>query len=197
QYPTGAAAYTGALADDFNDQIGYPFITPNADDPLVNYRFSSPVNNREAKLYGAEFAGQHFFGDTGFGLQANYTIVNGDVKFDNLDLDASQFALLGLSDTANLVLMYEKYGIEARLAYNWRDEFLNRTNAGAGNPGYIEAYSQIDVNVTYHITDDLAVSFEGLNVTGEDRREHARNKDMLWGYDDLGARYQVGVRYNF
>jgi len=197
-YPTGAAAYTPALNSDLNDQAGYSFITPNADDPLMSYKMNSPVNNREAKIYGAEFAGQHFFGDTGFGLQANYTIVKGDVKFKNLDLTANQFALLGLSDTANLVAMYEKHGIEARIAYNWRDKFLNRTGAGSNNnPGYIEAYSQIDANVTYHITDDLAVSLEAINITGEDRRESARNENMLWGYDDLGARYQAGVRYTF
>jgi TonB-dependent receptor len=106
-YPGGAAEYTGALKDDFNDQKDYPFITPNGDDPLVNYKFSSPVNNREAKIYGAELAGQHFFGETGFGIQANYTIVKGDVSFDNMDITTQQFALLGLSDTANLVLMYE------------------------------------------------------------------------------------------
>ncbi len=196
-YPTGAAAFTDALKSDFNDQKDYPFITPNADDPLMEYTMSSPVNNREAKIYGAEFAGQHFFGESGFGIQANYTIVRGDVKFDNMDITENQFALLGLSDTANLVLMYEKYGVEARLAYNWRDEFLNRTGAGANNPGYIEAYSQIDANVTYHVTDNLSLSFEGINLTGEDRREHARNKNMLWGYDDLGARYQLGARYSF
>jgi len=197
QFPTGAAAFTGALADDFNDQAGYPFITPAANDPLMSYKMSSPVNNNDAKLYGAEFAGQHFFGDTGFGLQANYTIVNGDVSFDDMDITTTQFALLGLSDTANLVLMYEDYGFEARLAYNWRAEFLGRTEVGAKNPGYTEAYSQIDLNVTYHITDALAVSFEGLNITGEDRREHSRNSNMMLGYDDLGARYQAGVRYTF
>ena len=197
QYPGGASEFSGELVDDLNDQAGYAFITPNDDDPLMTYRFSSPINNREAKLYGAEFAGQHFFGDTGFGIQANYTIVRGDVSFDNLDITSNQFALLGLSDTANLVLMYENYGIEARLAYNWRDEFLNRTGAGANNPGYIEEYNQIDANVTYHINDNWQVSFEGINLTGEDRREHARNKNMMWGYDDLGARYQIGTRYTF
>lgn len=198
KYPNGAEDYTPALKDDLNDQIGYPPITPVGDDPEIEYTMNSPVNNREAKIYGAEFAGQHFFGDTGFGIQANYTIVRGDVKFNVTDLDANQFALLGLSDTANLVLMYEKYGFEARLAYNWRDEFLNRTNVGDfANPGFIEEYSQIDANVTYHVTEDLTVSFEGLNLTGEDRREHARNENMMWGYDDLGARYQLGARYNF
>jgi TonB-dependent receptor len=196
-YPAGAAAFTDALKSDFNDQAGYPFITANADDPLMEYTMSSPVNSREAKIYGAEFAGQHFFGDSGFGVQANYTIVKGDVNFDDMDITENQFALLGLSDTANLVLMYENYGVEARLAYNWRDKFLNRTGAGANNPGYIEAYSQIDANVTYRLTDNLSVSLEAINLTGEDRREHARNKNMLWGYDDLGARYQLGARYTF
>lgn len=196
-HPNGAAEYTVALADDYNDQAGYPFITPNSDDPLMVYQYRAPVNNREAKVHGAEFAGQHFFGDTGFGLQANYTIVRGDVKFDNMDMSTTQFALLGLSDTANLVLIYDNHDIEARIAYNWRDTFLRRTGAGANNPGYIEAYSQIDANVTYHVTENLAVSLEAINLTGEDRREHARNKNMLWGYDDLGARYQLGARYNF
>ncbi len=197
QYPGGAADFSGAVADDLNDQAGYAFITPNGDDPLMVYQYSSPVNNREAKIYGGEFAVQHFFGETGFGVMANYTIVKGDVSFDNMDITSQQFALLGLSDTANVVLMYENYGIEARLAYNWRDEFLNRTGAGSNNPGYIEEYSQIDANVTYHITDNWQVSLEGINLTGEDRREHARNENMLWGYDDLGARYQIGTRYTF
>ena len=172
-------------------------IVPNADDPLMKFDITGPVNTSERKIYGAEFAGQHFFGDTGFGLQANYTIVRGDVHFDNLNIDANQFALLGLSDSANVVLMYEKYGIEARLAYNWRAEYLNRTNVGDGNPDYVEAHSQIDANVTYHVTDNLSVSLEAINLTGEDRRDHARNSDMLIEYDDLGARYQLGARYNF
>lgn len=197
QYPGGASDFNEEAVEALNSQVGYAFITPNADDPLMEYEFSTTVNNREAKLYGAEFAVQHFFGDTGFGVQANYTIVKGDVKFDNLDITSDQFALLGLSDTANLVLMYEGYGFETRLAYNWRDKFLNRTGWSGGNPGYVEAYSQIDLNVTYNVTDSLAVSFEGINITGEDRREHARNQNMMMFYDDLGARYQLGVRYNF
>lgn len=198
QYPGGASEIQNeGVVGDLNDQAGYAFITPNADDPLMEYEFSQTVNNREAKLYGAEAAVQHFFGDTGFGVQANYTIVRGDVSFDNLDITSDQFALLGLSDTANLVLMYENYGFETRLAYNWRDKFLNRTGAGSNNPGYIEAHSQLDLNVTYNVTDNLAVSFEGINLTGEDRREHARNDQMMWGYEDLGARYQLGARYRF
>ncbi|MCP8898148.1 TonB-dependent receptor [Gilvimarinus xylanilyticus] len=197
EYPGGASELNDAVVADLNDQAGYEFITPNADDPLMEYEFSTTINNREAKLYGAEFALQHFFGETGFGVQANYTIVRGDVKFDNLDITSDQFALLGLSDTANLVLMYENYGFETRLAYNWRDEYLNQTNWGSNNPGYVEAQSQLDMNISYYFTDNLSVSFEGINMTGEDRREHGRNENMMIFYDDLGARYQLGARYSF
>lgn len=200
RFPNGADDFEPGLVQELGE--GCTNVTacdffPVAEDPLMEFTISSPVNNREAKIYGAELAAQHFFGDTGFGVMANYTVVKGDINFDDLDISVNQFALLGLSDTANLVLMYDNYGVEARLAYNWRDKFLNRTNVGANNPGYIEAYSQIDANVTYRLTDDLSVSLEGINITGEDRREHARNKQMMWGLEDLGARYQVGVRYTF
>ena len=56
---------------------------------------------------------------------------NGDVGFDvACDPNQNQFALTGLSDSANAVLMFEKFGLSARLAYNWRDEFLQNVNQG-------------------------------------------------------------------
>jgi len=175
-------------------------IYDNATDPLVMFRTNTPNNGREAKIHGIELAVQHFFGDTGFGVQANYTIVRGDVGFNDLanPADGSQFALVGLSDTANLSGIYEKDRWQARIAYNWRDEYLNETSRGGfSNPRYIEAYSQIDLNVSYAVTDALTVSFEGLNVTGENSRSHGRNDAMMWDMYDLGARYQLGARYTF
>jgi TonB-dependent receptor len=176
-------------------------IVSRDEDPLTTFRTNTPNNGKEAKIHGAEIAVQHFFGDTGFGVQANYTIVRDGkgVGFDNEgSTTTSQFALVGLSDTANLVAIYEMDQFQARIAYNWRDEYLNETSrGGSANPRYIEAYSQIDLNVSYDITDNLTVSFEGLNVTGENSRSHGRNYKMMWDMYDLGARYQVGARYSF
>lgn len=168
-------------------------------DPLVTFRTDTPDNSREAKLYGMELAVQHFFGESGFGVAANYTFVRGDVGFDvAADPNKSQFALVGLSDTANLVAMYEKDGLQARLAYNWRGEYLKTVNKGSSNnPEFEEDYAQIDMTVSYDINDKLNVFFEGLNLTGENSRSHARNETQLWYLTDLGARYQVGARYVF
>ncbi|MCU4677113.1 TonB-dependent receptor [Catenovulum sp. 2E275] len=197
-FPGGAADYDGTLTQAQEVATAYDVI-PDANSPLNVFRVSRPINNRSAKIHGLEIASTHFFGDSGFGVQANYTIVRGDVKFDDYaDPSVSQFALLGLSDTANLVAIYDKDGLQARIAYNWRDEYLRSSSQGSSrNPVYVEAYSQIDVNVSYDINDHFTVFAEGLNITGEDRRDHGRSKSQIEYLLDLGPRYQVGARYTF
>jgi TonB-dependent receptor len=174
-------------------------LSPNADDPLFTFNVSRPVNNREAKIHGWEIAGQHFFGSSGFGLQANYTVVRGDVGFDDAgDPNVNQFALVGLSDSANLMLMYEKFGLAVRLAYNWRDEFLQSANFGNfRSPQYVEEYQQVDLSVGYELNKHLSLAFEGLNLTGEDIRWHGRSTKQVWYVEDQGARFSLGARYKF
>ena len=122
-----AAMENGVDYDSMTDEqfeAAYDII-PNGDDPLMTFINSKPVNNKNANIYGFELAAQHFFGDTGFGIQANYTTVTGDIGFDNnANPSITQFALVGLSDTANLIFMYEMDALQARIAYNWRDKFL-------------------------------------------------------------------------
>jgi TonB-dependent receptor len=194
----GAGAFNGTEAQHLAIAAAYD-ITSRADDPLTEFRVTRPVNNKEATIHGWEFAGQHFFGDSGFGIQANYTTVRGDVGFDDAgDPNVNQFALLGLSDSANLVLMYENFGFTVRLAYNWRDEFLSNNNRGNfRNPEYTEEYDQIDLSIGYDINENLSLAFEGLNLTEEDVRRHGRSMKQVWYLEDQGARYSFGARYKF
>jgi len=181
------------------EQYGIDYdILPNSDDPLAQFNVAEYVNNKEAKIDGFEIAVQHFFGDSGFGFQANYTTVNGDIGFDNNgDPSVTQFALLGLSDTANLVGMYEQGDFQARIAYNWRDKFLNTQSQYINEPAYTEAYSQIDFNMSYQVTEELSVFLEGINITGEDTRTHGRTKVQLWNLAEQKARFAFGARYTF
>lgn len=194
----GAAAFNGSEAQ--HTDIAARFdIQARPEDPLYLFNVVTPVNNRDAKIKGAEIGGQYFFGESGFGVYANYTIVDGDVAFDNAgDPNVNQFGLLGLSDSANAVLMYEKFGFTVRLAYNWRDEYLSNINVGnSRNPIYVEAYDQVDLSVGYQVNDQLSLSFEGLNLTESDVRWHGRTKAQVWFVEDQGARYALGARYKF
>ncbi|TPG41266.1 TonB-dependent receptor [Sphingomonas koreensis] len=171
-------------------------ITALPEDPAVNFVISTPFNSDDtATVNGWEFAVQHNFWNTGFGTILNYTIVNGNRNYDNtLPSSVAQFAITGLSDSANAVLFFDKYGINARAAYNWRDGYLS----GAGtNPYYINTYGQLDVSASYNFTPSLAVFVEGINVLGEDRSGHLRSDRNITFVTKQDARYSAGVRFTF
>lgn len=175
-------------------------VDPDENDPIMQLSVDRPINNREAKIQGLELQGQHFFGDTGFGVLASYTIVSGDVGIDvTAPPSANQFALTGLSDTANLTLIYENYGFNGRLAYNWRDEFLDQANDGSPfrNPIFTEAYSQLDLSVGYNVTDNLSFSFDAINLLEETTRQFARSASDLQFLRENAARFVLGANYKF
>ena len=169
-----------------------------AEDPLSVLDADTVVNANDAQIYGWELAVQHFFGESGFGIQANATLVSGDVAYDVTETGgAPQFAVTGLSDTANFAFIYENDDLQARITYNWRDEFLSATNVGQNEPQYTEEYAQIDFSVGYNITEDWSVSFEGLNITDEDIRKVGRASGQIRNLEIYGARYALSTRYTF
>jgi TonB-dependent receptor len=172
-------------------------ITGQAGDPIADFRITVPANQRSANLNGFEFNVQHMFGASGFGVSANYTLVNSGLKYDN-HLRNQQFALEGLSDAANVVGFFEKYGWGVRLAYNWRDEFLASRFDGAGaNPLYTEPYGQYDLNVSYQWGDNLTLQAEAINITDEVQRIHGRTDVQSVFVTQTGPRYMIGARYKF
>jgi TonB-dependent receptor len=202
-FPNGADDYIDPSqpggADQALDIIGLFNVNANAADPLFIFDTSQPVNNETALIDGIELAWQHFFGESGFGFQANATLVSGDIAYDvAADPSVSQFALEGLSDSANLVGIYEKGPISARVAYNFRESFLTNTAyGGQGQPAFVDDYQQIDFNVTYNVNDQFSVSLDGINVTEENSRIFGRTENMLWLNTEGDARYVLSGRYTF
>src|SRR5690606_20772486 len=139
-------------------------ITGIAGDPLVPTRITTPVNEKSDTLKGIELNVQHMFGASGFGVQANYTKVKSGLQFDNLGM-TDQFALVGLSDSANLVGIYQHTTWTVRAAYNWRDKFLvTPADIGRSNPRYTAAYGQLDLSIGYNVNKNLSLQFEGINL---------------------------------
>ncbi|MED5621102.1 TonB-dependent receptor [Ideonella sp. BN130291] len=167
-------------------------------DPVATFQITTPVNQRSARLYGVELNLQHLFAGSGFGVAANYTYVNSGLKFNNAGL-GEQFALVGLSDTANLVAFYEDDRFNVRVAYNWRDQFLASTTDGLGlpNPTYVEAYSQLDMSMGYKLTQNLSLQFEAINLLDATQRTHGRSEQMVLQNTQTGRRFMVGARYTF
>ena len=164
-------------------------------DPVVIFDISTTGNLRSASVQGLEGTLQHMFGDTGFGLVLNGTLVDGDIDYDVFDF-SQVFALTGLGHSANAVAFYEKGPLQARVSYNWRDKFLLGIR-GNGEPVFTESYGQVDVNASYDVNDRFTVFVEGINVTDEATRRHGRFPEQIIDYETFGPRYSFGVRAKF
>ena len=145
-------------------------VNSTAADPLLISQVKTPLNQKRGSLHGLEFAFQHFFGHSGFGVAGSYTFVDGDVAFNNA----------------------------ARLSYNWRDKYIDSATAGNyNNPRYFDPFHSIDLSVGYDVNSKLQLSFEGINLTGEDLRSYARSRADYWLIQQLKPRYLLGARYKF
>ncbi|WP_447765411.1 TonB-dependent receptor [Sphingopyxis panaciterrae] len=123
-------------------------------------RVIRPENVASAKVRGFEVGITQFFDFLpapfdGFGVIANYTFA--DSK------DSNGFPLVATSKHSyNLVGLYEKGPISARVAYNWRDdavfEFTQR------RPEVIAARAQLDAQIGYELTDNFTLSLQAQNL---------------------------------
>jgi TonB-dependent receptor len=175
---------------------------PSTDD-LVTFNVSVPVNSSRSEVVtGWEFNVQHLLGDTGFGGILNYTVVDTGLQYD-VNSVADTEAIVGLGDTANVVAFYDKNGLQARIAYNWRDRFLSERRTGPDgdetSPLFTQPYRQIDFSVSYDlpILEGATVFLEGINITENDVKIVGRREAITQRLTASGARYNIGMRYIF
>lgn len=171
--------------------------------PLASYPgglaffIDRPRNIDSADVDGVEFNWQHSL-ESGFGWQANLSFIDSNAV---LGLD-SNFSLVGLSDTRNLIVFYERGGFQTRLAYNWRDGFLQNVQDPSSNlanpePQYVAEYEQYDFSASYRINENYVVLFEGINITDETTHKHGRYNNHFLEFIETGPRYRIGLRGNF
>ena len=162
----------------------------------VTFQDTRTRNGEDGSITGLEAALQKAF-DNGLGGTVNYTYVTSDIEraagSPVADLDYN-----GLSPHSfNVSVFYESGPIQARVAYNWRDEFLVLGQSFFSEPQQREAFGQLDFSATYEISDALQIFAEGVNILDEDRRDFSRFENRFLIYEDTGSRYTLGLRGKF
>ncbi|ACE85053.1 TonB-dependent receptor [Cellvibrio japonicus] len=178
-------------------------VSPQIGDAVI-YEMRRPRNLDTKKVSGIEIGGQHIFGDTGFGVIANATFVFADPEYDYftpLGEVPKADAVVGVSDSANLVGFYENGPFQIRIAYNWRDSFIRGFqyfySSTSNEPVVVEDYAQIDISMSYDLTDNVSIFLEGINVTEEGSRLHGRESNHMFYSGEGVGRYALGVRASF
>jgi len=222
-YFSDAGSFTAALfLKKFDDYI----VKQSSNEQLTNngvtrtVNVTRPVNADGAKVTGFELAYQTFFDRlpepwNGLGLQTNFTWVdnkgvnntgvttvsgNGGTNQDS-NISFTDLPLEGFSKTAyNVVLMFEKQKFSARLAYNWRDQYLiSQADCCVKLPIWQDAYGQLDASVHFKPSSSWDIFLDAQNLTEEETvlRQQVNQQGLLlprsWFTNDL--RLQLGVRY--
>ncbi|ADL01762.1 TonB-dependent receptor [Brevundimonas subvibrioides] len=172
------------------------------------FQLTSAVNTEGGPLKGFEISYQQPFTFLpGFlqylGVQANYTHVESEIDYCN-DAVCSTFVtndLINLSPAAyNGTLYYDDDRFSARISAAYRDEYLQNVPGRNGNlvEGKIETLN-IDVSSSFKLTDQITLTFEGLNLTDEDNHQYVGddNRQSTSVYNHTGRQYYFGARYAF
>ena len=141
------------------------------------YRMDRPRNVNKGQLEGVEFGYRQFFDFLpgwlgGFGMEANYTYLKG-----HLVDGGKEVPFAGLSKNSyNIVGLYERGPLSARLAYNWRSKFVDtfnyRTLAAPVGPLdlVVDPIKTADASISYRVTDNLGFTLDVENLL--DRTYH-------------------------
>lgn len=153
---------------------------------------STTINLGEGSLKGFEVAYQQFFDDapglwSNVGLQFNATFLResgvpnqntrpvqsgSGADVDRATLPFEDLPLQGLSETTyNIVGMYEGETVRARLAYNYRSDYLlTIRQVNLGVPIYNEARGQLDGSIFFSVpgTEGLEIGLQAQNITNSE-----------------------------
>lgn len=160
------------------------------------YLLTSTFNGTSGRLYGVEFNYQQQFSFLpspldGFGVQGNIALLGG--HFDTST--AKKLPFQGLSDTVlNGSFYYEKYGLSARVSYQWRSDWLD-TLGGLGSGEYRKGYDNLDVSVRYAVNDNLTLFADATNLTDAIYMAYEDDESKPTEVEQVGRRYMFGIRF--
>jgi iron complex outermembrane receptor protein len=208
-YFGGASAVTATLFNISIDsfiQTGSVYIDePDADGIYRGpWRFSAPIQGKGGEVQGLELATRVAFSDftdgfiSNFGMDVNYTMSDSSQETKGVNDEELPF-VNNSEDTYNLVGWFENENWSARLAYNFRSErLIAQGNSAIGQQAlYQDDYGQLDMNVTWDITENVAVYVNGSNILEEYQQTYLEYKEQKAFQNIYEARWALGTRVNF
>lgn len=208
-YFGGASAVTATLFNISIDsfiQSGSVYIDePDADGIFRGpWRFNAPVQGKGGEVKGLELASRVAFADftdgfiSNFGFDVNYTLSDSSQETKGVNNEELPF-VNNSEDTYNVVGWFENENWSARLAYNFRSErLIAQGNSAIGQQAlYQDDYGQLDMNVTWDVTENVAVYVNGSNITEEFQQTYLEYKEQKAFQNIYESRWALGARVNF
>lgn len=132
------------------------------------------------------------------GIELNYTYSKNESA--DKDIQGNVLPLQSNSEhQSNLILWYDKAGLNVRLAYNWKSrEFdgfagLNTSGQAVKLANWIEPQAYLDLSVSYWVNPHLSFFVNGTNLTEQSKKSYAQYSGQLQSIWVQERRYSAGV----
>jgi TonB-dependent receptor len=175
--------------------------TPGRD--RSQFILSTVVNGGSGYIWGAEAAVQlqldsflrndSFWG--GFGIQANVTYNESEATTP----DGRKVSFPGTSKwVLNVGPYFEKYGVSARLSYQYRTNWFSEIGGpDTGGDLFWANDAELDFSARYAATDYLEVYFDASNLLNGPGRRFVGVSQRTLEHETFGRRFSGGVRVTF
>lgn len=170
-------------------------------DGVYTFEVYQPINEAGSyEVSGVELVavvpfGQFYAPLEGFGINANYTVLDSSLTgTSKLGIPTPP---VGLADnTYNVTLFYENARFQARASYNFKDKYVEAIGYEM-YPIWREGYGQVDLSASYRVTDAIQINLEGINVTDEATKGYTMDPSFPTMYEMSGRRINLGLRMEF
>ena len=169
----------------------YDFLGRTLDEVVI------ALNGETATVLGFEFNYQQHFGFLsppfdGFLIGLNYTYVDSEADTGDRTVELPKQS----ANIANVMLGYEKGGLDLRVAMKYRDRYIDELS-DPGLDRYTDDHLQWDLTAKYRFSDSWQVYAEITNLNGEPEYYYAGHQRRALQYDEYGTSSAIGIQYNF
>ncbi len=192
----------------FYKDIENPIFTrvQTLEDEVFEGRFYSeleivqPQNADSGEIFGIELGYQQQFSMLpgflrGFGISIGYTYTDSEAQTQDRAEKVPFF--LQSDHVGNVALFYELSGLELRLGYAYRSEYLVELGDSSAEDLYIDTHGQLDFKASYQVTSQVGAFVEMKNITDEPLRYFSGTRSRMAENEFYSWTILAGVSIKF
>lgn len=170
-------------------------------------KFTQPKNGGNANIFGAEFSYQRDFSFIApalrcVGLYGTYTYTHSRVTDFNFEGRENEkgLSLPGSPEhTANVSLYFEKFGLSARLSFNYASDFIDEMGASKFYDRYYDSVKYMDFNISYTFgkKTKFTIYADCTNLLNQPLRYYQGSKDLTMQQEYYGVKINGGIKVSF
>jgi TonB-dependent receptor len=133
----------------------------------------------------------------GLGVSVSYTWTDSESEVEVLDTTRKVPFFQQSEHIGNIALFYEISGVELRLAYAYRSEYLDAIGDTADQDLYVDEHGQLDFKASYQFSKQASAFVQWQNINDEPLRFYSGDRSRLAENEIYSWNMLAGMTFKF